>query len=162
GLPLYYELQQQRSFDMAQISNVDIKVVTENLREAFADHLLPFPLSCQIDDYPGLFTSATGKAQCPPGVKCTVPDPVTDGTERIISFSKSIGRLAIVESNYSQRMAKRISKAKHSASRCVRSSKTEYSYIQPQPYFWGTAFVIAQGVIATSCHQLESFIKKDG
>jgi hypothetical protein len=153
-------LFEESQCDTPQVSGehspqVSIRVIND-LRIVFLNHLLPLPLTYnpdhdKIEDYPGIFDVKTRQAACPPGVNCSVPDPVASAEADVLEASHSVGRLVLEPQG---------NDGKFSGGR----GASNYA----GPYFWGSAFMIAQakdlsyGVVATTCHELESLVEKHG
>lgn len=132
-------------------------LVPGRIRDAFLNKLFPLPLAYsneagEIHSYPGLFNRGTGESTCPSGALCQIPSPIKRKgvPQKILHSGHSVGRLALVPKSY---------KVDHEEN---DKSYENQPYGYTQPYFWGSTFAIAPGVIATSCHQLEPLITKDG
>lgn len=124
--------------------------IVGDLRDFFLLRLFPLPLSydhCAIYSYPGLYDARTGKSTCPQA-DCQVPDPIQDAQHDVLTFSQSVGRLVLKPTNSYR-----------------RSHRSPGGPPYNGPYFWGSAFMIANttdyGVIATTCHELESLVEKN-
>jgi hypothetical protein len=159
------QFQEQWKKGSLEQAEVHIRDVAENLRIAFANHLLPFAIDDEsqeeILDYPGLFINPDTPPDCPPETNCRKPfNPNQQAT--IIALSKKVGRIALIP-DYSKKSPRlRRDLMGHYIQDCVTAPQGYAPAGKCNPYFWGTAFVIAKGgVIATSCHQLDPLIRKD-